>query len=154
MDTVDHLVHAYKQAPWRVQRQWGSAFLLSVLGSAMVATLYLMVTSQAAIIGREIQDLRNDITVSERLSADLQTELASLTSKDEMESRALALGFQPVGPNELEYLLVPGYIAPRGVVLASQPELKPNIPSMPPEYTQSLLDWLNESMKTQPRGLR
>jgi len=112
------------------------------------------VTSQAAIIGREIQDLRNDITVSERLSADLQTELASLTSKDEMESRAFALGFQPVGPNELEYLLVPGYVAPRGVVLASQPELKPNIPSMPPEYTQSLLNWLNESLKTQPRGLR
>jgi hypothetical protein len=154
MDTVDHLVHAYKQAPWRIQRQWGSAFLLSVLGSAMIATLYLMVTSQAAIVGREIQNLRDKITESERISADLQTELASLTAKNEMEIRAIALGFRSVEPNEIEYLLVPGYVAPKGVVLAKEPELKPNLPSTPPEYTQSLLDWFDEKLQTSPRGLR
>jgi hypothetical protein len=154
MDTVDHLVHAYKQAPWRIQRQWGSAFLLLVLGSAMIATLYLMVTSQAAIVGREIQDLREKITESERISADLQTEMASLTAKDEMEIRAIALGFRPLEPNELEYLRVPGYVTPRGAMLAAESELKPNLPSIPPEYTQSLLDWLDERLQTPPRGLR
>ena len=154
METVDHFVHAYKQAPWRIQRQWGSAFLLAVLGSAMIATLYLMVTSQAAIIGREIQDLRQDVAESERKSADLSTELASLTSKDEMASRALAMGFRPVGPNELEYLLVPGYVAPKGVMLATEPEIKPNLPSIPQEYMQSLLDWMDENLQTPPRGLR
>ena len=154
METVDHLVHAYKQAPWRIQRQWGSAFLLAVLGSAMIATLYLMVTSQAAIIGREIQDLRQDVAESERISADLSTELARLTSKDEMASRALAMGFRPVGPNELEYLLVPGYVAPKGVMLATEPEIKPNLPSIPQEYMQSLLDWMDENLQTPPRGLR
>jgi hypothetical protein len=154
METVDHLVHAYKQAPWRIQRQWGSAFLLAVLGSAMIATLYLMVTSQAAIIGREIQDLRQEVAESERTSADLSTELASLTSKDEMASRAIAMGFRPVGPNELEYLSVPGYVAPKGVMLATEPEIKPNLPSIPQEYMQSLLDWMDENLQTPPRGLR
>jgi hypothetical protein len=154
METVDHFVHAYKQAPWRIQRQWGSAFLLAVLGSAMIATLYLMVTSQAAIIGREIQDLRQDVAESERISADLSTELASLTSKNEMASRALAMGFRPVGPNELEYLLVPGYVAPKGVMLATEPGIKPNLPSIPQEYMQSLLDWMDENLQSPPRGLR
>ena len=31
------IIHAYRQAPWRVQRQWVGAFLLFVIGSAMIA---------------------------------------------------------------------------------------------------------------------
>jgi len=54
---VDNIVHAYRQAPWRLQRQWLGTFLLAVLGIAMVASLYLDVTAQAAISGREIQNL-------------------------------------------------------------------------------------------------
>lgn len=154
MDTVDHLVHAHKQAPWRIQRQWGSAFLLTVLGCAMVATLYLMVTSQAAIVGREIQRLREEITESKRRSADLQTELASLTAKNEMERRATELGFRPLEREEIDYLLVPGYVAPAAAALATEPELKPNPPSTPPEYTQSLLDWLDERLGSKTRGTR
>lgn len=120
----------------------------------MIATLYLMVTSQAALIGREIQSLREKILESERKSADLGTALARLTAKDEMEDRAIAMGFRPLAPNEMDYLLVPGYVAPKGVVLATEPKLQPNLPSTPPEYTQSLLDWLDEQLQTSPRGLR
>jgi hypothetical protein len=86
MNTTNRLNHAYSQAPWRVQRQWVSIFLLIVLGFAMIATLYLMVTSQAAIVGREIQDLRLAIITTEHINADLQTELARLTSSDEKTS--------------------------------------------------------------------
>ena len=35
------IIHAYKQAPWRIQRQWVGAFLLVVTGIAMVAALFL-----------------------------------------------------------------------------------------------------------------
>ncbi len=59
--TVINYVFAYKQAPWRIQRQWIGTFLLAVLGIAMVAALYLDVTAQAAISGREIQDLADEI---------------------------------------------------------------------------------------------
>jgi cell division protein FtsL len=154
MNTTNHLNHAYSQAPWRVQRQWVSVFLLIVLGFAMIATLYLMVTSQAAITGREIQDLRQAIVETEHTNVDLQTELAQLTSKDAVEQRADALGFQPVTPDEVEYLYVPGYVAPKGVNLATAPELQPSAPSTPPEYTQSLLDWLDERLQTSGGGLR
>ena len=60
MMNATHLTHAYRQAPWRIQRQWAGAFLLGVLALAMISALYLDVTSQAAIIGREIQTLQYD----------------------------------------------------------------------------------------------
>lgn len=154
MDTTNRLHHAYSQAPWRVQRQWVSIFLLIVLSFAMIATLYLMVTSQAAIVGREIQDLRLAIIQTEYTNANLQTELARLTSSNEMERRARELGFRPVKPEEVEYLYIPGYIAPKAVTLAAAPELQPGLPGTPPEYTQSLLDWLNERLQSPVRGIR
>ena len=154
METMNRINHAHSQAPWRVQRQWISVFFLIVLGSGMIATLYLVVTSQAAIIGREIQDLRLEIIEIEHQNADLQTELAHLTSKDEIERRAYALRFRPVEPEELQYLYVPGYVIPNGATLATAPELQPSPPSIPPEYTQSLLDWLDERLQTPGRGLK
>ena len=154
MDTLNRFNHAYSQAPWRIQRQWVSIFLLIVLAFAMIATLYLMVTSQAAIVGREIQDLRSEIIDTEHTNADLQTELARLTSMDVVEKRAYELGFRPVKPEEVEYLYVPGYIAPKGAMLAVAPELQPSAPDIPPEYTQSLLDWLDERLQSPGRGSR
>ena len=117
MESVNRFNHAHSQAPWRIQRQWVSVFLFTVLGFGIIATLYLTVTSQAAIIGREIQDLRLEIIETEHKNADLQTELALLTSKDTMEKRAYALGFRPIEPGELEYLYVPGYVAPKALYL-------------------------------------
>jgi cell division protein FtsL len=154
MDTTKRLNHAYSQAPWRVQRQWVSIFLLIVLGLAMIATLYLMVTSQAGIVGREIQDLRLAIIDTENTNAQLQTELARLTSSKEMEKQAYALGFRPVKSEEVEYLYVPGFVAPKAAALAAAPELEPSAPGTPPEYTQSLLDWLNERLQAPGRGIR
>ena len=150
MEPTNHFVHAHKQAPWRVQRQWVSFTLLLVLGFAMIASLYLMVTSRAAIVGREIQDLREETIRAQHVNADLQTRLANLTSKAEIDRRAYALGYRPVEPEELEYLVVPGFVMSEETRLASAPELKPSLLSLSSEYTESLLDWLDR--KTQPSG--
>src|SRR5215208_2488896 len=87
------IIHAYKQAPWRVQRQWIGAFLLIVIGAAMIAALYLDVTARAALTGRDIQDLRIEITTIQRGNADLETQLADLTSTAVMQQRAVQLGY-------------------------------------------------------------
>ena len=89
------IIHAYKQAPWRVQRQWIGAFLLVVVGLSMIAALYLDVTARAAKAGREIQELRFELTKAQRENADLETQLADLTSTVEMQRRALELGYRP-----------------------------------------------------------
>jgi hypothetical protein len=154
LQNVNHLVHAYKVAPWRIQRQWiGSAFLLVVV-LAMVATLYLDVTSKAAIAGREIQDLTAAISESRQFSADLQTQYAALTSTAVMRQRALDLGFRPMKPEEATYLVVPGYSVPKPEILASAPLPQLSALSIRPEYNESLLDWLDEQIALSSRGLR
>ena len=147
---VNNLVHAYRQAPWRIQRQWLGGFLLAVLGIAMVASLYLDVTAQAAISGREIQNVASDIITVQHGNADLQTKLAELTSNSVMEQRAQALGYEPVDPAVLEYIVVPGYAEPQVDILAVAPALKPSAPSIPPEYTESLLEWMQKSLQARP----
>ncbi len=143
---VTHYIHAYKVAPWRIQRQWVGSALLAVVTLAMVAALYLIVTSQAAIAGREIQDLTYSITLSQQVSGDLQTQLASLTSASAMESRALELGFRPMESGEVEYLVVPGYSEPEPFILSATQHLQLSALTIAPEYNQSLLDWMDEKI--------
>ena len=146
LPNVTHVIHAYRVAPWRVQRQWIGNALLVVVIFAMVAALYLNVTSRTAIAGREIQDLTDSIAASQQVSSDLQTQLANLTSAEVMQQRAKEMGFRPVEPVELEYLVVPGYVAKDAVNLSSSAQLQLNVLAIPPEYNQSLLDWMDERL--------
>jgi len=141
------IIHAYKQAPWRVQRQWVGAFLLFVIGTAMIAALYLDVTARAAVAGREIQELRFEITAIQRANADLETRLARLTSTAEMQRRAIALGYRPVTPGELDYVAVPGYVAPEPTILLAAEDVTVPQQALPFEYSQSLLEWFDEQIK-------
>ena len=141
------IIHAYKQAPWRVQRQWIGAFLLAVVGVAMVAALYLDVTARTAVAGREIQELRTEITTIQRENADLETQLADLTSTAVMEKRATDLGYRPVQPGELDYVAVPGFVLSEPAILLAADDALPQVQAQPPEYTQSLLEWLDERIK-------
>ena len=136
IQNINHLTHAYKIAPWRLQRQWIGSALLVVVVFAMVATLYLDVTSQAAIAGREIQDLTASINESQQASADLQTQLAALTSARVMEQRALDLGFRPMEAGEAEYLVVPGYSVLKPDILSSVPVLQLSTLMIAPEYVR------------------
>jgi hypothetical protein len=142
------IIHAYKQAPWRIQRQWVGAFLLVVIGSAMIAALFLDVTSRAAVAGREIQETRFEIISIERENADLETRLAKLTSSSEMERRAQALGYRPVLPGELDYVAVPGFVAPEPELLRVAKDTPLPQPSLPYEYSESLLEWLDGQIKS------
>ncbi|MGE5376557.1 MAG: hypothetical protein ACM3XO_15975 [Bacteroidota bacterium] len=142
------IIHAYKQAPWRIQRQWVGAFLLFVIGIAMIAALFLDVTARAAVAGREIQEMRFQILSVQRDNADLETRLAKLTSNEEMEKRALSLGYRPVLPGELDYVAVPGYVAPEPDLLRAAPDATIPQTSLPFEYSESLLEWLDKQIKS------
>lgn len=142
------IIHAYKQAPWRVQRQWISAFLLILIGAGMVAALYLDVTARTTLAGREIQKLRFDIIATERSNADLETQLADLTSTAVMQRRAIELGYRPVKPGELDYVIVPGYVQPKPEILSETENTPPHTFTLPMEYSQSLLEWLNNRIES------
>ena len=141
------IIHAYRQAPWRVQRQWIGAFLLAVIGVAMVAALYLDVTARTAVIGREIQEMRVQITTIQRENADLETQLADLTSTAAMQRRALESGYRPVQPGELDYVAVPGFVPPEPAILLAADDATPQTQGLPGEYTESLLEWFDERIR-------
>jgi len=142
------IIHAYKQAPWRVQRQYVGAFLLVVIFISMIAALYLQVTARAARAGREIQEMRVEITTVQRTNADLETQLANLTSTVEMERRALELGYRPVKPGELDYVAVPGYVAPEPAILLAAVDVTYYSQPLSSEYTQSLIEWFDSRIRT------
>lgn len=141
------IIHAYRQAPWRVQRQWIGVFLLAVICAAMVAAIYLDITARTAVAGREIQELRIQITTAQRENADLETKLADLTSTVMMQQRAEKLGYRPVLPGELDYVAVPGFVKPEPEILLVAQDAVPNVESLPAEYTQSLLEWFDERIR-------
>ncbi len=141
------IIHAYRQAPWRVQRQWIGVFLLALICAAMVAALYLDVTARTAVAGREIQELRIQITTVQRENADLETQLADLTSTEVMQQRAVALGYRPVQPGELDYVAVPGFVKPEPDILLAAEDATPHFETLPAEYTQSLLEWFDDQIK-------
>ncbi|MCZ2128135.1 MAG: hypothetical protein LC099_10230 [Anaerolineales bacterium] len=143
---VNRIIHAYRVAPWRVQRQWIGAALVVVVVLAMVAALYLNIASRTAIAGREIQDLSETISFSRQTSADLQTQLAKWTSAQSLEQRARKMGFRPVAPNETEYVAVAGYVAKDSIDLSSTALPRLNAPAISPEYNQSLLDWMDRRL--------
>ena len=146
MQNFNRFIHAYKQAPWRTQRQRIGVFLLVVLFSSMVAALYLNITAKAAIVGRQIQEVETQIAENKRANANLESEIATLLSKDNVEERAFSLGYEIVAPENIEYLVVPGYEEPPPFQLAMPPSPKQHAPTVPPEYTESLLDWLDQNM--------
>lgn len=145
MSNITQIVRKVKQAPWRVQRQWIGLILLSLVLIAMVAGIYLNVTTRAAINGREIQMLTDEIDTHKRTNADLAIQLAALTSNETMQARAAALGFEPATPEEITYIKVPGYPGRKAVDLSTQTSSPP--PSLlQPEYSETLFDWFTRQI--------
>lgn len=140
--TAAQWLYAFKQAPWRVQRQWMALLLAIILLGMTLEAISLQASSRAALLGREIQNLRAEAARLERLNADLKAALAAQTRVEVMEQRARMLGFRPPEPQEREYLIVPGYLSPSSLTTVMAP-IALNA-SLPPEYTQSLWDWLQD----------
>jgi hypothetical protein len=147
MENFRNLTQAYSQAPWRKQLKFIGLFLLLVVFVALIAGIYLDVTARSATMGREILIMKKDIDTLVLVVADLETQLAFMTSSDDLEKRALSLGFQPVEIDQAMYLIVDGYLAPDYVNLAPLPETVKTVPAnLPPDFTESLFDWLGQNV--------
>jgi hypothetical protein len=141
MNNVSQMVLKVRQAPWRVQLQWVVLFLLSLVLMAMVAGIYLNITVRATLAGHDILSLQGKITTNKRINADMESNLASLTSVEAMQPRAEALGFQPANPDDITYVAVPGYVARTSVDLSIPGTSQPAAPVILPEYTESWFDY-------------
>jgi hypothetical protein len=159
MESVQKFQQAYLQAPWRRQLQIALTFLLVLISVAIVAYIYLSVTTRAAAVGREIQYMQVRMSGYHSLTgmdtgavpveelkqdiANLEAQLGILTSFQVMDERAQELGLQPADPTQLLYLEVTGYQGQQPAVMAPPPE--PVIVSaagISPDFRESLIDWI------------
>ncbi len=134
---------AYRQTPWRAQRQFIGIFSLSLVFLALVAGIYLSVSARTAAIGREILYLQEEMEKVDQKIADLESQLAWLTSARVMEERARKLGYQIVPPERLLYITVPGYAGRQTAVKAPPLTTQYSPPVLAPEYEETLIQWLN-----------
>jgi cell division protein FtsL len=144
---MDHLVLAYKEAPWRTQRKWIGLFLVGTIAVGMVAGIYLNVTSRAALAGREIQDLEAAISDTQRNNADLETELAELLSTGNLLARAEEMGFVPASPEDVVFMTIPGYFPPASELVMSSSNVSRHSPALDPRFSQSLFGWFEDQMQ-------
>ena len=136
------LKQAYRQAPWRLQLQAIGLSMLPVVFLALLGIIYLIISAQAAGAGLEIMGLHADEEEILRVSANYRTQLAWLTTFNQMQTRAEKLGFVPVDPNEAIYIKVPGYTGRPVHLLAPPPgNTGTRASQLNQQYQQSLWDW-------------
>ena len=104
---------AGKQAPWRVQTQIVAAVAVFAVVLAAIGGLYLATASRAATAGRDVQRLEAQKADLVLEIDQLEAEVASAMSLTRMQARAGELGFAPAHPEQIEFIVVAGYPAPR-----------------------------------------
>lgn len=148
MNSLRKLAQAYSLTPWRKQVSTGMLILVALLVVLLAASLYLDVTARTLALGRAILIMENEITDVEMLNAHLRTQLGILTSSAMMEKRALEMGFRRLEPGEEIYLTVPGYTPLDQTLISPSAPPKQSVSySLPPIYTQSLIDWLQNKLE-------
>ena len=140
------LVQAYRQAPWRLQTQRGVLLLLVAILGASILWVMVSVTVQAAAAGLKIQKLEDDQEPLQREIAALRTNIAIQTSASQMKQRAEDLGFQSVDPDNITYVIIPGYKGREPDIQAPPPGATVPQPLVKPAYRQSLWEWLLEGI--------
>ncbi len=146
VEKVVRLGTAVRESGGRIQQQWVISFIAVVAMLALLAGLYLNITASASIAGRQIQNLEIEITANEQVNADLETRIATLMANSVLEQRALALGFEPVNRQLLQYMVVPGYFPPRAVSMVSA-AAPGEVLSASPEFNETLIDWISKQIQ-------
>jgi cell division protein FtsL len=144
---AQNITQAYQQTPWRIQLQRLGMFLLALVVIGLVAGLYLYISAETVAAGVEIQQLEWEKDSIQRGISNLRAEIGFLLSSSEMEKRALEMGFQPNTPDQIRYMVVPGYPGRQAAIMAPPPsptEVRRVI--IKPAYTQSLWEWLFKEM--------
>jgi cell division protein FtsL len=141
------LMQAYQQAPWRTQIQRIAIFMLVLITTGVIAGLYLSVSARAATAAIQIREFESTRDTLKEANSNLEAELAVVSSYENLKQRAQDLGYQPVDPYSIQYLVISEYPGRQPAMIAPPPSiLRPAIPLLQTSYTQSLWDWLLENM--------
>lgn len=115
---------------------------MAVIVLMAVGSLYLAVSAKAADAGREVLNLERRRQELVQQNADLTARLARLTEPERMLARASELGFQPAGPDDIEFVQVEGFQSGQPFAAPRPPaESERGETTLSPAYTETLGDW-------------
>jgi hypothetical protein len=142
---------AYKQAPWRRQLRSVGMSLMPIIALAVVISIYLIISAEAAAAGLEIMDMHYEEEEILRVIANHRTKLAWKTSYSEMKERAEEAGYAAAPEEAIHFMVIPGYQGQNTALLAVMPESKNTLGSIVNEYYQeSLWDWVYSTFLSTP----
>ena len=138
---------AYKQKPWRSQVKWISRLLLVACFFMLGAAVYLGLAGEATAVSEELRNLElAKIELQEKIASH-QSDLARLSTVQELKPKIEEMGFQRYTYQQVVYVVIPGYDASHDFRLAPSPaEHSITQPIIRYTYTQSLWDWLSENL--------
>ena len=113
---------ALPQMPWRTPTQSAAIIALVLIVAIIIGALYLAQATATATTGRELENLAATRDFLQRSNEDISAEIAGKRDISTLRGRAQALGFVPVGPDRIEYLVVNGYLPNRAT---ATPEITP-----------------------------
>jgi hypothetical protein len=172
MDNLHRITQAYSQAPWRKQMYMIGVVLLILVSIAIVAGIYLNVTARAATVGRQIQEMQvrvygyhyltGDASESyvpieelEQKIANLNSQLAYLTSYTVLQKRVEDLNLAPLPAEQIMYIEVPGYVERQTTSLAPPPvPVVVNAQVIDPQFRESLFDWVTGQVQNAAQLIR
>jgi hypothetical protein len=165
MNKTTQTTHAYSQAPWRKQTYLIGVILLILVCAAIIAGIYLNVSARAAAVGRQIQEMQVRVYGYHYLTGDsgegylpieeleqdianLNSQLAYLTSYEVMKERVKKLDLKTIDAFSPVYLVVPGYMDRQTSSLAPPPQpVVVNASGIAPEFKESLFDWVVDQVR-------
>jgi len=140
---------AYKQAPWRRQIQSIGLSLLPVVTIAVIVSLYLIISAQAAAAGLQIMNLHYEEEEILRTIANQRTQLALITSYSQMHKQAEKMGYEVAPESNVHYVTIEGYQGQSAVLFAPPPGIENDFGPLVNElYNQSLSNWFLDTFFT------
>jgi hypothetical protein len=145
---ANSIIQAYSNKPKRKQIQILGGFFLILVVFIVLLVTYLMISSQVVARGKDLQRALNDIDRLEYENANLREEIMRKTTNDQMELKAVELGFRAPKANEVIYMNVPGVPEEKNVVSLLPPDPAPQEPVKTDHvaYHLTLLDWLKKQI--------
>lgn len=107
------LQHALRQASARTQAETVAIAGLVIFVSIIIGALYLAQATTTATTGFELEQLVKTRDSFQRNNEDMNAQIARKKQITDLRKRSEDLGFQPIAPEDQEYIVIPGYMPNR-----------------------------------------
>jgi len=144
---TESLIQAYSNSPRRQKLQIIGSIFMTIVITAVMLILYLVVSARVVSMGRQLQQAKNEIDQLVYLSVNYRNQIAVLSRFKVMEKKAIELGFRPPYPGEVFYVPVSGYdqqIQPHYEATNDDRPAVINVNLI--GYHESLLDWISRQL--------